>query len=54
MPNTTRTNAILVVFIICSMGSAVAQPLPREKPVAGPPVEILAPPVRFFVHLLGR
>ena len=44
MMNITNSNALKIVLIICSIGSAAAQPLPREKPMVEPTVEILAPP----------
>ena len=50
MLNINHSNAIIIVFIICSIAAAVAQPLPREKPVAGPPAEILAAPDAICVH----
>ena len=34
MRKINQSNAIKIAFIICSIGSASAQPLPREKPVA--------------------
>ena len=44
MRNINPSNAIAIVFLICGIGLAVAQPLPREKPIVGPSVVILAPP----------
>lgn len=44
MLNIACCNAITIFLVVCSTGSAVAQPLPREKPAAGPSLELLAPP----------
>ena len=41
----TLRNTITLLSIVCCIELAASQPLPREKPVAGPTLDILRRPI---------